>query len=73
MSKKTYRIASLFSGCGGLDLGFTGGFATGGEDPYAYDVNGRKAKRTGSNEFTTEDGTKYKKVQSGWGEDFKRE
>ena len=21
-----YRIASLFSGCGGLDLGFTGGF-----------------------------------------------
>lgn len=54
-------------------LGFTGGFATGGEDPYAYDVNGRKAKRTGSNEFTTEDGTKYKKVQSGWGEDFKRE
>lgn len=54
-------------------LGFTGGFATGGEDLYAYDVNGRKAKRTGSNEFTTEDGTKYKKMQSGWGEDFKRE
>lgn len=25
MSKK-YKIASLFSGCGGLDLGFTGGF-----------------------------------------------
>lgn len=23
---KTYKIASLFSGCGGLDLGFTGGF-----------------------------------------------
>lgn len=23
---KVYRIASLFSGCGGLDLGFTGGF-----------------------------------------------
>ena len=23
---KVFRIASLFSGCGGLDLGFTGGF-----------------------------------------------
>ena len=22
----SYKIASLFSGCGGLDLGFTGGF-----------------------------------------------
>lgn len=27
MMNKTYRIASLFSGCGGLDLGFTGGFS----------------------------------------------
>ncbi len=26
MSKNKYKIASLFSGCGGLDLGFTGGF-----------------------------------------------
>ncbi len=26
MTKKVYKIASLFSGCGGLDLGFTGGF-----------------------------------------------
>lgn len=25
MPKKKYKIASLFSGCGGLDLGFTGG------------------------------------------------
>ena len=25
-SKKAYKIVSLFSGCGGLDLGFTGGF-----------------------------------------------
>ena len=24
--KKTYKVVSLFSGCGGLDLGFTGGF-----------------------------------------------
>ena len=23
---KPYRIASLFAGCGGLDLGFAGGF-----------------------------------------------
>lgn len=26
------RIASLFSGCGGLDLGFTGGFNFRGHD-----------------------------------------
>lgn len=26
MAKKKYKIASLFSGCGGLDLGFSGGF-----------------------------------------------
>ena len=26
MKKKTYRVASLFSGCGGLDLGFKGDF-----------------------------------------------
>lgn len=25
-AEKTYRVASLFSGCGGLDLGFMGGF-----------------------------------------------
>ncbi|MBL0307683.1 MAG: DNA cytosine methyltransferase [Chitinophagaceae bacterium] len=25
-AKKTYKVVSLFSGCGGLDLGFTGGF-----------------------------------------------
>ena len=24
---QTIKIASLFSGCGGLDLGFTGGFS----------------------------------------------
>lgn len=32
MAKKKYRIASLFSGCGGLDLGFTGGFCFLGKD-----------------------------------------
>ena len=26
MTERIYKIASLFSGCGGLDLGFTGGF-----------------------------------------------
>ena len=25
-AKKIYKVVSLFSGCGGLDLGFTGGF-----------------------------------------------
>lgn len=32
MPKKKYKIASLFSGCGGLDLGFTGGFTFLGKD-----------------------------------------
>lgn len=32
MTKKIYKIASLFSGCGGLDLGFTGGFNFLGKD-----------------------------------------
>jgi len=27
---KTYRVVSLFSGCGGMDLGFVGGFQFGG-------------------------------------------
>ena len=26
VNKKTYKVVSLFSGCGGLDLGFSGGF-----------------------------------------------
>lgn len=26
VKKKTYKVVSLFSGCGGLDLGFSGGF-----------------------------------------------
>lgn len=32
MPKKKYKIASLFSGCGGLDLGFSGGFTFLGKD-----------------------------------------
>ncbi len=35
--KSTYRIASLFAGCGGMDLGFVGGF----------DFLGKKFDRTG--------------------------
>ncbi len=30
MSKRKFKIVSLFSGCGGLDLGFTGGFTSNG-------------------------------------------
>ena len=26
MSNKKYKVVSLFSGCGGMDLGFEGGF-----------------------------------------------
>ena len=33
------RIASLFSGCGGLDLGFTGGFNFRGHDYNRLDTN----------------------------------
>lgn len=31
-----YRIASLFSGCGGLDLGFTGGFSFMGREYHSH-------------------------------------
>jgi len=27
VSNKKYKVASLFSGCGGMDLGFLGGFS----------------------------------------------
>jgi DNA (cytosine-5)-methyltransferase 1 len=27
----TYRVVSMFSGCGGMDLGFAGGFSSGGQ------------------------------------------
>ena len=33
------RIASLFSGCGGLDLGFTGGFVFQGKDYERLDTS----------------------------------
>ena len=33
------NIASLFSGCGGLDLGFTGGFNFRGQDYPRLDTN----------------------------------
>ena len=35
------RIASLFSGCGGLDLGFTGGFNFRGHDYNRLDTKFR--------------------------------
>lgn len=52
--KKIYRILSLFSGCGGLDLGFLGGFET----------LGRKYKRLPTqiifaNDFDTDAATCY--------------
>ena len=36
----TYKVVSLFSGCGGIDLGFKGGFTYGGKtfDPLPFDV-----------------------------------
>lgn len=49
------------------------GYAAGGNtDPYPLDINGYKAKQTGSNEYTTEGGSVYEKMQDGWGEDYKR-
>lgn len=37
---KTYRVVSLFSGCGGLDLGFLGGFSVfSGENKLAFEKN----------------------------------
>ena len=37
---KTYRVVSLFSGCGGLDLGFLGGFSVySGENKLTFEKN----------------------------------
>jgi len=54
MAKKKLKIASLFSGCGGLDLGFTGGF----------EFNGQSFKRLPTqvvfaNDFDTDAATCY--------------
>lgn len=39
MPKKKYKIASLFSGCGGLDLGFLGGFSFRGKEYKRLNTN----------------------------------
>lgn len=64
MSKKKYKIVSLFSGCGGLDLGFTGGFSfMGNEYPklqtkvvFANDFDKDAATCYNSNPLLTNDG-----------------
>jgi DNA (cytosine-5)-methyltransferase 1 len=38
MTSKKYKIASLFSGCGGLDLGFSGGFDFNGQSFKKHDT-----------------------------------
>ena len=60
----TYKIASLFSGCGGLDLGFSGGFQfMGNEYPkhqtkvvFANDFDKDASTCYNSNTLLTEDG-----------------
>ncbi len=64
MNKKTYRIASLFSGCGGLDLGFSGGFEFMGrkfdrldtQTVFANDFDKDAAVCYNSNPLLTKDG-----------------
>ena len=63
--KMAYKIASLFSGCGGLDLGFTGGFSfMGNEYPklptkviFANDFDKDASTCYNSNPLLTEDGS----------------
>lgn len=62
----TYKIVSLFSGCGGLDLGFSGGFQfMGNEFPkhqtkvvFANDFDKDASTCYNSNTLLTEDGAK---------------
>lgn len=63
--KRNIRIASLFSGCGGLDLGFTGGFQFYGmefpklptEIVFANDFDKDASDCYNSNTLLTKDGT----------------
>lgn len=63
-----YKIASLFSGCGGLDLGFSGGFTFYGkyfdrldtEVVFANDIDKDAATCYNSNPLLTEHGCKCK-------------
>lgn len=60
------RIASLFSGCGGLDLGFTGGFTFRGHEYnrlntiilFANDVDRDAQTCYNANTLLTEDGSR---------------
>jgi DNA (cytosine-5)-methyltransferase 1 len=62
--RHTYKIASLFSGCGGLDLGFSGGFSFDGieysrlntEIVFANDFDKDAATCYNSNSLLTKDG-----------------
>lgn len=64
MAKKILKIASLFSGCGGLDLGFTGGFNFNGQNfkklptkvVFANDFDIDASSCYNSNNLLTEDG-----------------
>lgn len=64
MSNKIYKIASLFSGCGGLDLGFSGGFNFLGKDfkrlntkiVFANDFDIDACKCYNSNHLLVDDG-----------------
>ena len=63
---EVFRVASLFSGCGGLDLGFTGGFVFYGETfpklptriVFANDFDSDAATCYNSNELLVADGAK---------------
>ncbi len=65
-NSELFRVASLFSGCGGLDLGFTGGFAFYGETfpklptriVFANDFDSDAATCYNSNELLVADGAK---------------
>lgn len=66
MSKRIFKIASLFSGCGGLDLGFTGGFSFLGKDfrrlntkiVFANDFDVDACKCYNANSLLVSDGAK---------------
>ena len=58
MAKKKYKILSLFSGCGGLDLGFSGGFNFLGKD---YKQLNEKFRVSYANRF--EEGEFRKRIQ----------
>lgn len=64
VTPKRFRVASLFSGCGGLDLGFSGGFSFYGHDffrlpteiVFANDFDKDAASCYNSNPLLTSDG-----------------